>query len=91
MVEAMSRVESLQHMRNALSLLTLRVSSPTAGIEAEADLAASVYREGGAFAAAGMTAALVLVAEDLLRELHDVTGVDPQSTLQRIALRHAGD
>jgi hypothetical protein len=38
-----------------------------------------------------MTAALVLVAEDLLRELHDVTGVDPQSTLQRIALRHAGD
>ena len=75
-------------MRNAISLLTLRVTSPD--IKAEADFASGVYHEGGAHASAGMTAALVLVVEDLLRELHDVTGVDPQETLQHIALRHAG-
>ncbi|MGI5186489.1 hypothetical protein ACQEVZ_60685 [Dactylosporangium sp. CA-152071] len=77
-------------MSNAISLLTLRVADPTGNLKAEADLAAGVYAEGGAHAAAGMTAALVLVAEELLKDLHEATGADPQTTLQRIALRHAG-
>jgi len=85
----MGRVESRQHMRNAISLLTLRITGSDP--QEEAAFAARLFREGGVHSTGGVTAALVQVVEDLLGEIHDLTGVDPQETLQRVALGHIED